>query len=93
MFDWDEAKRQANLAKHGVDFADADNFDWMNADVGEDERFPYGEPRLVATGPIGTRLHVLIFTVRGGARRIISLRKANKRDKQRWLANRLRSLS
>ena len=88
MYDWDEAKRRANLAKHGVDFADMAMFDWPGAVVLEDDRRNYKERRLSATGHILGRLHVCIFTPRGGRLRIISLRKANRRDKREWESKR-----
>ncbi len=79
-YDWDEAKRRANLDKHGVDFESAREFDWETALVIEDRRQDYGEPRFSALGTIGRRLHVLIFTPRGKAVRLIGLRKANARE-------------
>jgi uncharacterized protein len=85
MWDWDEAKRQANLAKHGVDFAVADDFDWSDATTEPDLRRDYGEDRFKSTGSIGDRLYVLIFMPRGDTRRLISLRKANAREIDRWL--------
>ncbi|MBI1218835.1 MAG: BrnT family toxin [Rhodobacteraceae bacterium] len=85
MWDWDEDKRRRNAAKHGVDFAAVARFDWASAVVEPDRRRDYGEARLIATGLIGDRLHILIFTRRGGVTRVISLRKANSREVARWL--------
>ena len=45
-----------------------------------DERRDYGEERFVAFGYIGRRLHVCVFTIRGEAFHIISVRKANQRE-------------
>ncbi len=80
-YEWDENKRVANLAKHGVDFLDAEDFDWSSAFETIDDRFNYIEDRWIALGFIDSRLHVLIYTMRGGNIRLISLRKANKREK------------
>jgi uncharacterized DUF497 family protein len=80
-YEWDENKRIANLAKHGVDFTEAENFDWSSAIETIDDRFTYIEDRWVALGLIEGRLHVLIYTMRGENIRLISLRKANKREK------------
>ena len=80
-YEWDENKRVANLAKHGVDFIDADNFDWSSAIETIDDRFNYIEDRWIALGFIDNRLHVLIYAIRGENIRLISLRKANKREK------------
>ena len=60
MWDWDDAKRQANLAKHGVDFALIARFQWTGATTEPDRRFDYDEDRLIVTGLIGDRLHVVI---------------------------------
>ena len=80
-YEWDENKRVANLAKHGVDFLDAEDFDWSSAFETIDDRFNYIEDRWIALGFIDSRLHVLIYTMRSGNIRLISLRKANKREK------------
>ena len=80
-YEWDENKRVANLAKHGVDFIDAEDFDWSSAIETIDDRFNYIEDRWIALGFIGSRLHVFIYTMRGENVRLISLRKANKREK------------
>lgn len=84
MQDWDEAKRRANLEKHGVDFTSAALFDWDSAVTVEDNRRDYGERRLHSTGLIGGRLHVLVWTPRAAGVRIISLRRANAREIRRW---------
>ena len=83
-YEWDIRKAEANLAKHGVSFDRVELFDWDEALVEKDERFPYDEPRYVAFGRIEARLHVLVFTVRHGTIRVIGLRKANKRELKRY---------
>ncbi len=80
MNSWDDAKRAANLDKHGVDFASFDGFDWDGAVSFADVRRDYAEARTIAIGRIGTRVHVAVFTWRDGSRRIISARKANPRE-------------
>jgi uncharacterized protein len=85
MWEWDDAKRQTNLAKHGVDFADVLRFDWASAKTQVDHRRDYGEERFESSGLIGERLFVLVYTPRGKVRRLISLRKANAREVERWL--------
>jgi hypothetical protein len=81
---WDEGKRAANLAVHGIDFAQALQFEWDTALIAPDTRHDYGESRFIAVGRIGPRLHVIVFTPRAGKVRLISLRKANKREIQRY---------
>lgn len=51
----------------------------------EDDRKDYAERRMIAYGTIAGRLHVCVYTVRGETRRIISLRKANHKERRRWL--------
>ena len=80
MYDWDEQKRQANLAKHGVDFADIVWFDFETAYIRVEVRRDYGEERFIATGWLLGRLHVAVFTHRPGVVRVIGLRKANLRE-------------
>ncbi len=86
-YEWNAAKNAANQAKHGVAFEAVETFDWNGALVKEDERHAYGETRLTAVGCIGTRLYVLVFTARGAAVRVISLRKANKREQKTYGEN------
>lgn len=81
---WDDGKRAANLVVHQIDFAAVHRFDWDTAKVDPDTRRDYGEQRFVATGRIGLRLHVLVFTPRGEVVRVISLRKANSREVRRY---------
>jgi uncharacterized DUF497 family protein len=86
QFEWDEGKRQANLKKHGIDFAVAiEKFDWSLADIFLDERWDYGEQRFGALGFIGNRLHKVVFTQRGSLIRIINLRKANARERKKYV--------
>ena len=84
IYEWDDLKRQANMAKHGVDFSLAEAFAWDQATDTEDDRRDYGETRRVALGFIGARLYVLTYTKRGGICRVISLRKANARERSAY---------
>ena len=81
-YEWDDNKCKANIAKHGVDFKSTEEFDWPTAIEVLDDRIEYDEDRWIAIGLIGTRLHVLIYTMRLDTIRIISLRKANKRERE-----------
>lgn len=85
-YEWDEAKRLKNLETHGVDFKAASSFSWDDAIIVRDERHSYGELRLVAYGPIGGRLYALVYTPRKMVRRVISLRKANRREQAAYAA-------
>lgn len=79
---FDPTKDQTNQAKHGVSLAMAENFEWDSAVVWPDDRRDYGEPRQCALGYIADRLVNVVFVDRGETRRIISLRKANKREER-----------
>jgi uncharacterized DUF497 family protein len=80
-FAWDEAKNADNIRKHGISLSravelfDAPTIEWV------DERKDYGERRIVSYGLIDLRVHCCIYTDRGETRRIISLRKANKDER------------
>jgi uncharacterized protein len=82
MYQWDEDKNRINIATHGVAFEAAARFEWSNALIEVDDREDYGELREKAPSFIGSTLHVIIFTERDDVYRIISLRKATKREKQ-----------
>jgi uncharacterized DUF497 family protein len=76
----DPAKDAVNRAKHGVSLFAAERLLSGPHVVEIDDRFEYGEQREIATGEIGGRLFVCVYTLRGDVYRIISLRKANQRE-------------
>ena len=80
QYEWDEQKRQRNLLCHEVDFAEVYAFEWPDAVIEPDKRRDYGEERFVALAPIGDRLYVLVYTIRKAVVRVISFRKANRRE-------------
>ena len=85
-FEWDEPKRESNLAKHGIDFQDMPPL--FDGDVLEiiDERKDYGETRINCLGEIEGRVYAISYTWRGGNRRLISARRANERETRRYNA-------
>lgn len=85
-YEFDPAKDDGNLDKHGLSPADAEGFEWETAVVREDARKRYAEQRFEAMGLIGDRLHVMVYCLRGNAVRVISLRKANSREVKRYVA-------
>lgn len=84
-YEFDPAKNEINLSKHGLTLAHAESFEWETALVREDLRQEYGEQRLEAIGLIGDRLHVMIYCLRNNVLRVISLRKANLREVKRYV--------
>lgn len=78
------AKRDATLAERGLDMARAaEVFSGATLTV-EDDREDYGETRLITIGFLDGRMVVMVWTQRGAARRIISLRKANEREQKAY---------
>ena len=84
VFEWDGRKNAVNLAKHGIDFADAARM--FEGPVLErlDDREDYGETRIAAVGLVEGRELFIVYTVRGENRRIISARKANRHERQAY---------
>lgn len=78
--DWDEAKRAQNLVKHKVNFLDAALIFEGPVAIYKDDRFDYGEIRFIAIGHADGQLFVVIYTIRSGARRLISARLGGRRD-------------
>ena len=82
LFEWDEAKNQTNIRKHGVSFETARRtFDgpvltWV------DERMDYGEVRHVSIGKAGNAVVVVAHTDRDGRMRLISARPASRKERQ-----------
>ncbi|MBF0143837.1 MAG: BrnT family toxin [Magnetococcales bacterium] len=81
---YDPAKRERTLLERNLDFARASevfeghHFTWV------DDREDYGEQRHITVGKLDGRMVVLVWTLRGKSRRIISLRKANEREQARY---------
>jgi uncharacterized DUF497 family protein len=85
QIEFDPEKDAGNLEKHGVSLAfagevlaDTDRLDIL------DVRFDYAEERFVTYGLAENRVWVCVFTLRGEVYRIISVRKANERETQRY---------
>lgn len=81
-YEWDEEKSRTNVAERQLPFSEIGNFDWNTAVIRQSDR--YGETRWLATGYIGQRLHVIVFTERGDRLRIISLRTASRRERREY---------
>ena len=81
-FTWSEAKRLANLGKHGLDFVDAALvFDGVTFTY-EDDRFSYSEQRFVTLGMLAGIPVSVVHTESDHEIRVISFRKATKREAQ-----------
>ena len=80
---FDPKKRDRTFKDRGLDFEDAALvFEGTTVEI-EDLRRNYGEPRILCYGLLFGRLVVIGYTVRGATRHILSMRKANDREKAR----------
>ncbi|RLD07121.1 MAG: BrnT family toxin [Chloroflexota bacterium] len=84
-FEWDDNKRRINLRKHGLDFTNAYRAFNEDAFVITDDREDYNESRYILLGFMREHIVVIAFTVRGDVIRVISMRKANKREQKSYL--------
>ena len=82
--EFDPAKNARNIAGRGISFERAEDFEWETAVIIRDSRRDYKETRFRAMGMIGERLHAMVFTPRGDGIRVISLRKANRREERMY---------
>jgi len=82
--EWDEAKRQKTLRERGLDFADIAFIDQASLVSEGDTRRDYGEVRVSSFAYLHGRLINFCWTPRTGRIRIISLRKANDRERQKY---------
>jgi uncharacterized protein len=81
---FDPAKRETTLAERGLDFADAVAIFAGRELTVEDTRRNYGEPRFQTVGFVGRRMVMVVWTPRGEARHIISMRKCNAKEQARY---------
>ena len=82
--EFDPDKNVRNIRERGLTFGRAAEFDFETALIEIDDRNDYGESRLTAIGMLDDIPHVLVFTMRSDVLRVISFRKANKREVQRY---------
>ena len=82
---FDTEKDKANQEKHGLSLAFANELDWENSLVWIDTRRDYGEVRMIALAPSTGILYCVAFVDRSDSRRIISLRRANRREVKHYV--------
>ena len=81
-FEWDEAKRQTNITKHGIDFVDLPPlFDSLTV-LEVDDRFDYGETRFITLGMLNGIVFQVVHTETNETIRLISARKASKYEEE-----------
>ena len=79
--EFDAPKRAATLETRGLDMARADEMLAGPTLTVEDDRQSYGEDRFITIGFLDAAMVVLVWTPRDGAHRIISMRRANERER------------
>ena len=84
---FDEAKDAQNKSKHGLSLFEAEKLEWDDALIWQDTRRDYGETRMIALGAIAERLYCVVYVDREDVRRVISLRKANNKEKKLYVSN------
>jgi uncharacterized DUF497 family protein len=87
IFTWDETKRQANLQKHGLDFADAEKVFSGPMVLFEDQRNDYGEQRMIGIGQLEFLVVLIVHVETDEQIRIISMRKADSDETDLYFKN------
>lgn len=83
-FIFDPDKNARNIAERGLSFELVEQLEWSTALVKEDRRRDYGETRLQVWAMLNDRLYVAVVTPRGEDLRVISFRRANKREEKTY---------
>jgi len=84
-FEWDEQKNQANIKKHGMNFADAHKVFEYPMLVNLDDRQDYREDRWIGVGLMDMRVVVIVFTEPDeNTIRVVSFRKATSDERKRY---------
>jgi hypothetical protein len=81
---FDPAKSERNRRERNLPFELVRHFDFATALYMADERFDYPEPRFIGVGYLDDRLHVLVFAELEDSFRVISFRKANEREAEKF---------
>ena len=83
-FEWDEAKRRSNLRRHGFDFVAIEKILSGATVTFLDERFDYGETRLLTLGLFKQQVVAITHTETDDVIRVISIRKASKNEEENY---------
>ena len=87
-FDWDPAKNDSNIAKHGIDFDRAIRaFGDPNRIIKDSSRDHADEMRYLLTGllnPTGSEIVSVAFTIRDNVVRVFSARSASRRERRKY---------
>ena len=83
-FTFDPEKSAKNVTERDLSFDLVERFEWATAEVIEDTRRDYGDTRLQVLAILENRLYAAVVTPRGQDLRVISLRRANRREVKRY---------
>jgi uncharacterized DUF497 family protein len=86
QIEFDPEKDKINQTKHGVSLILAIELDWQNSLVWIDTRKNYGEMRMIALAPSTGILYYVAYVDRNESRRVISLRRANRREVKHYVS-------
>jgi len=87
QFSCDPNKSRANYFKHGIVLEFAQYLDWTKEVVWQDVRYSYDEVRMSGLVPLEGKVYAVVYVVRAEFTRMISLRKANKREAKHYEKN------
>ena len=87
LFTCDPNKSRANYFKHGIVLEFAQYLDWTKEVVWQDARYNYNEVRMSGLVPLEGKVYAVVYVVRAEFTRMISLRKANKREANHYEKN------
>lgn len=85
--EFDPIKDAANRKLHGVSLSLAGELEWDAALVWVDKRFEYNEVRMIALAPQTEILYYVAFVDHGDVLRVISLRRATRREVKYYVEN------
>jgi uncharacterized protein len=85
---FDPAKSERNIAERGLSFERVADMDWHTALLAEDTRHDYGETRIRVFALLYGRLHIAVVSPRGEDLRVISLRKASRKERMLYESER-----
>ena len=87
-FEWDETKNRSNIKKHLISFEEAQTIFEGEVLTVADDRFHYSEERYISLGELvlaeGSLIIAVVHTERGERTRLISTRKANRRERKQY---------
>ena len=83
-FEWDEAKRFANIRKHGIDFVDVPAIFERDTVTVIDDRFEYDDTRYLTLGLLKSRVILVVHTESDDTIQIISARKATRYEEKTY---------